>query len=254
MQHLELYVPKYKMEEWFPNGYQIPLKRIDDVEEFHKIVFSKYCTAMTRERADSLDNIISIGVKTVLIDQNNPTTMWLGDEYYSKDKKSKVSIPGGHMESCPDCDSVEELLRWNLIRELYEELAYNVRYTPETQSIADAMRTLGCAESEELDGWYYQYTPHYLSFFKLVRVLPNSFVVDRQLLSFSMKDYKELQTIRKYNPEHFQMLVKNNLNIGHTLTSDIRTATTGMYSKMIPAIMHLLENLSVNSDIHYKSV
>ena len=254
MQHLELYVPKYKMEEWIPNGYQIPLKRIDDVETFSKIVFSKYCMAMPREEADALDTIISLGVKTILVDKNHPTTMWLGDEYYSKDKKKKVSIPGGHMENNPDCDSVEELLRWNLIRELYEELAYNVTYTSQSQNIADHMRTLGCAEAEELDGWYYQYTPDYLCFFKLVKILPNSFVVDRQLLSFSIKDYKEIQTIRKYNPEHFQLLVKNNMNIGHSLTSDIRTATSGRYSKMIPAIMHLLENLSANSDIHYKPV
>ena len=252
--HLELYVPRYKMQEYLPDSYQIPIKRITNVEEFGKIVFSKYCMPMTREDADSLSNIVSLGVKVILVDQNHPTTMWLGDEYYSKDRKMKVSIPGGHMERNDDCETVEELLRWNLVRELYEELAYNVENTSNNQNIADTMRVLGCAEAEELDDWYYQYTEDYLCFFKLVRVLPNSFAVDRQLLPFSIHDYKELQTIRKYNPQHFQTLLKNNMNIGHPLSSDIRTATTGRYSKMIPAIMHLLENLSANSDIHYKPV
>lgn len=252
--HLELYVPKYKMEEYMPNGYQVPIKRIDDVETFDKIVFSKHCMPMTRRDADGLKTIISLGVKAVLIDQNHPTTMWLGDEAYSKDMKMKVSIPGGHMEQNDDCETVEELLRWNLIRELYEELGYNVDQPLQSQNVADNLRVLGCAEAEEMDGWYYQYTSDYLCFFKLIRILPNSFVVDRQLLPFSINDYKELQTIRKYNPKHFQTLLKNNMNIGHPLTSDIRTSVTGRYSKMIPAIMHLLENLSANSDIHYKPV
>lgn len=251
MQHLELYLPKYKMEEWFPDGYQFPLKRIDNVEELGSIIFSKYCQSLPRETADAMTSIVSFGVKTVLIDQNHPTTIWLGDESYSKDKKMKVSIPGGHMEMNDDCETLEELLRMNLIRELYEELAYNVDQPLQSQNIADNLRVLGCSDAEELDGWYYQYTPDYLCFFKLIRIMPNSFSANRQLIPFSIKDYKELQTIRKYNPEHFQLLLKNNMNIGHALTSDIRTATSGRYSKMIPAIMHLLENLSANSDIHY---
>ena len=47
------------------------------METFENIIFSKYCTPMTRERADANPNLASLGVKSILIDMNQNTTIWL---------------------------------------------------------------------------------------------------------------------------------------------------------------------------------
>ena len=172
---LEYYIPKFKLDQLMPNGYQYSLKKINDLEkEFKNVLFNRSCSGMTRDRADELPNVISFGVKAILIDKETRSHIWLVDETFSKDRKKKISIPGGHLSVPYDDDTVESFLKDNLIRELCEEFSSNKNIISSLypDDIEYHLSKLGFQDVEDVeDGWYYQYTPNYISFFKVINVM-----------------------------------------------------------------------------------
>lgn len=246
-QDLEYYIPKYKMDELMPGGYQYALKKITNLDdEFDHILFHRRCKSITRSRADNDPSVLSFGVKAILIDKSYPTNIWLVDERFSKAHKMKISIPGGHISGNITSDTVEEVITGNLIREMYEEFSSGDEYKDEyVDDIAHHLRILGFDYAECTDDWYYQYTPDYLSFFKVIYVSPKSFIAGRNTVDFSLSDYDDLELMYKYNQRNFIRLAKIKLEVPNEIRSDIRLSHNGRYTRMLKETMELVRNLNV---------